>query len=308
MRRTLFISALILAIVVILSFIWMGALFIPRFKPTASSATSNNNKPLILVSVAPYAEMVHQIGGDTVDVRCVVPANADPHGWEPTYSEMNALRKARVWLTTGLGFEPSLLEKLREINPEMTIFPLYDKVERLPAVGCQHKESFDTHLWLSPKLCMAQARLIESVLIGLEQEHAALYRRRTLALEGKLRNLDNELEKKLTPFQGKLVVTSHGAYTYFCHAYGLQQLVIEPACGKEPRMKEVAQLANRLRQERDQIVAILAQPQHTNKAANILGRDLGLRVHLIDPNQSDYIATMEKIADIIEKSREKQPD
>ena len=61
--------------------------------------------PAITVSVtlAPYAKMVRKIAGDRVDVVTLVPANANPHSFEP---KPDALKKFFKRESQSPGGEP----------------------------------------------------------------------------------------------------------------------------------------------------------------------------------------------------------
>ena len=303
MKRTLFVSAIVLSVAVTLCFIWIGILMIRAKKPPAR----NQENTLVLVSIDPYAEMVRQIAGDTVEVSTIIPAHVDPHNYETTFKEMNNLKGARAWFTTGMGFEGPLKKKLIEMDPNLAIYDLNKNIVTLDS-SCNHNhnhkhcEVIDTHTWLSPKVDVIQARYITSILSDLAPENKDFYIKNFKKLEEELDTLDAKMSTSLSPYHGDVIITTHGAYTYFCHEYHLEQLVIEPSEGKEPRVREITELIEQVRKKRERITCILTQPQHTNKAAKILARDLGMKTYSVDPYAANYMDTMKKITEIITES------
>ena len=231
-------------------------------------------KNLVLVSVEPYVDVVQALCGDTVQVKCVLPPHVDPHNWEPKLTDLSGYDHASIWFTIGEGFESSL----RKVLPtDLQIISLAEGVETLHAAcNC----GIDTHFWLDPLTLAKQAERIATTLHVSPKEFVA-----------KLKKQDQALKKALKPAQGKIMVTSHGAFTYFCHRYKIEQFVIEPEEGKEPLPKYLTQLATTLRKEKERILGIFTQPQHSNKAATILSNDLHIPMYEVDPYKKNVFET-----------------
>lgn len=256
-------------------------------------------RPLVLVTLEPYVEMCRQIAGDTVEVQAVIPPSVDPHTWEPTIQQVAKLHGAHYWFTIGEVVETSLTKKLKEANPDLIQVALYDGIERLPEPSAHCKHCFDTHMWLSPKAASKQAEIMFRGLAALVPEQEEMYRKNLNALRKELHDLDLACQTALKPFAGKILLTSHGAYTYFCHDYDLKQFVIEPTSGKEPRTKDMTELLDKIKKEKQNIVGVFYQPQHSNKAASLFASKLDLRTYIVDPLAKDYMKTIETLKEII---------
>ncbi len=250
-------------------------------------------KPLILLSVEPYVAMVEEIAGTEVIAKCVLPAYVDPHNWEPTQRDLTGYDKAQIWFTIGEGFESPLLKKLKSVNLKLKAVPLGSSFEKLPACEHHHENcGFDTHFWLDPVLDIKQAEIIYETLSLLLPEKEPLFKENYIILKEKLTRIDKAFSISLKPVSKKILVTSHGAYTYFCKRYNLRQFVIEPNEGKEPRPKDLTHLISDLKNEHSDILGIFTQPQHSNKAAKILARALSIPLYSVDPYKKNYIETM----------------
>ncbi len=68
--------------------------------PLAMAKTVN-----AVASFSVLADMVAQIGGEHVQVKSLVGPNGDPHSFEPTPQDSQALAKADVVFVSGLGLE-----------------------------------------------------------------------------------------------------------------------------------------------------------------------------------------------------------
>ncbi len=299
MKRTLFISSVLLSAVIVLFAFWIiGAMIQKKQAPLDIS----DGRPLVLVSVAPFSTMVAQIAGDSVDIVTVIPAHVDPHNWEPTYNDMDKLKNATIWFTAGMGFEHPLEKKLLEVNPHLIIENLNDHVETVEVKEDDHHhhhEPVDVHTWLSPKLDIVIAGYLCDVLSQLFPSNAPAYKENLLDLVDKLGEIDKAARQSLVPFAGELLVTTHGAYTYYCKEFGLEQVVIEPSEGKEPRMREITQLVKRLKSDKRRIAAILVQPQHANKSTTLIAKELNITPYTLDPYSPAYMDTIQRLTTII---------
>lgn len=267
------------------------------------SSPEKNEKPLVIVSAAPYEMVVKQLAGDTVAVRGIIPPDVDPHNFEPSPRDMGPLVHAALWVQVGEEFEYLLQNRLRETTPNL-------KIVNLPAItktlksSCGHahhshcESAVDTHYWMDPLTVIDQAEAITNALIAMQPENSTLYKDNLQALTIELEALNTKLTKQLAPFAGNVYLTTHKAYGYFCHRYHLHQIGIEADDGKEMRSKDIHHVLEEARSHRNELIGILTQPQHVNRAAETIGIELKLPLFMVNPYEENYIATIEKLAKI----------
>lgn len=270
-------------------------------KKSPEKPPKNERAPLVLVSLPPYQTIVEQIGGDSIRVMCVLPPKVDPHSWEPTYKDIAKFQAASIWFTVGEEFEPTLLAKLKETNANIEVVPLFESIQVDLIPSELGSETPDTHYWLDPILDIPQANSIKNILMELQPQHKALYEKRFYALREYLTTFNESLSNRLMPYSKKILVTTHGAFTYFCNQYGIEQVVIEPHEGKEPKTKDITRLIERLKVKKNDIVGVFLEPQHSNKAALLIAEQLELPTYTIDPYAPDYVTTMQTLTDAITK-------
>jgi zinc transport system substrate-binding protein len=261
-------------------------------------------KPLILVSIAPYAYFVEKIADGTVQVATIVPAGVNMHVYEPTIQELTRARSAAIWFQIGEPFEKRIARVLKEHNPSMEMLELWKDLPLL--IGethdvCHHghdEESSDMHTWMSPKLAALQCVSIALALSDLLPENVDLYAKKLSMLGEELGLLDEEIHAKLAPFSGNAILVSHPAYGYFCREYDLIQLSIECE-GKDPRPKDIEKIFAEA--QKAHVRAVFTQLGYNNKGAELMASKLGLPVHQIDPYAQNYLENMRAIADLIAK-------
>src|SRR4051794_20972378 len=108
-----FLFALLLTIAV-------GASAAAQSTPDASNASLSPFDPLTALPDAParsdgplkvvastgiIGDLVNQIGGSRVEVTTILPANADPHEFEPSPKDVATLQDAKVVFIHGLGLD-----------------------------------------------------------------------------------------------------------------------------------------------------------------------------------------------------------
>lgn len=279
-------------------------LFSPKSTPPS--------KPLVIVSAAPYIEVVRQIAGDKVFVRSIIPPDVDPHNFEPSPRDMGPLLHTSLWIQVGEEFEYLLENRLKETTPDMRILNLPSVTKSLKAVchhhgHCHDDHDVDTHYWLDPVTVAHQAKAINAELVQILPEEAKYFQDRTLHLKSKLYALNKKLAKRLAPFNGDAYLTTHKAYGYFCHRYHLIQLGIEPEDGKEMRSKDIYHVVEGAKAHRDKLIGVLLQPQHVNRAAETIAAKFDLPLFMVNPYEEDYIATINELADITEEYADRAP-
>ena len=93
--------------------------------------TSAYAKVNIIVSIAPQASFVKEIGGEKVNVTLLLPIGSNPNLYEPKASIMKKIDKADVYLTIGGHFENPWLPRIKNQNKDMKILDCSNTVKRI---------------------------------------------------------------------------------------------------------------------------------------------------------------------------------
>lgn len=257
-------------------------------------------KPLLLVSIAPYRFLTEQIAGAGFEVQAVVPGAANPHSFEPTSGQVSEMGRGLVWFRIGEPFERKILPILMRHNPGLAVRDLREGIaliEEGPG-GCHgcSMDHFDRHIWLSPRLAAEQAAMIKKCLSEQFPEQRELFEKNLARLVGDLNGLDREIQEILKPVAKRLILVSHPAFGYFCKEYGVEQLSVEYE-GKDPRPKHLEEILKRAVTQSMEVA--LALPQYNNKGAQLIAEKLHVPVNLIDPYSANYFETMRRLAHLI---------
>jgi zinc transport system substrate-binding protein len=250
--------------------------------PTAAA------RPLVVASFFTLWDFSRQVAGERAEVISLVPPGVEPHDWEPTPQDVVQVRKARLFVYNGAGFEQAADRLLKEIAGAGPLavnvtagIPLLEAPGE--ARGPRDKDHpRDPHVWLDPVLAQAQVDAITAGLVQADPEGRAGYAERAAAYEAKLAALHGDFEVGLRECVRRDVVTSHTAFTYLARRYRLNQVpVLGIAPESEPSPADLARLVRFARKAG--VRYIFFETLVSPKLAETLAREVGARTLVLNP-------------------------
>ena len=158
------------------------ALLVAFLLTPLSASAASEEKPLVVATIAPLAEIVREAFGDSVDVVYVIPPGANPHDYQLTTEQIRLLQRASVVVTTG-GHLP-VERKVAELKSEGTIAGRVLFINDYRAFGFHYaKEHWyngkdNPHgVWLDPYNAIAIAEATKEALIEVDPANEATYER-----------------------------------------------------------------------------------------------------------------------------------
>lgn len=278
-------------------FIILATIF-PLFAHASEEESSRTNT--VVVSIAPYKFFVEHIAGNAVKVAVLVPSGASFHSFEPAPRQILEASKSDIWFQVGETFESRAAQAFKSANPQMRFVDLRKGVDLITvsehdaqAHGCTHAGCADLHIWLSPIQSKIQAKTIAEALISVYPEHKEKFQKNLEKLLKNLGELNQDIIKVLQPVHHRVMMVSHPAYAYFARDYHFEQLPIEFE-GREPTPRQLESILSKARQNK--IKAIFVQKQYGMKAAQLVAKEIGARVVVLDPYGEHYFTMMREIA------------
>jgi len=93
----------------------------------------------IVASFSILGEVVSQVAGEVADVSVIVPADADPHSFQPSPREVTSLAEADVVFVNGMNFEEGLMEVIENAGDTMNIQVVSWCIEVIPFGAASHE-------------------------------------------------------------------------------------------------------------------------------------------------------------------------
>lgn len=175
-----------------------------------------------VASFTVLADIVKQVGGDRVHVKSLVGPNGDPHTFEPTPQDSQALAGAQVVFVSGLGLE-GWMDRLISASGYRGRVVVASSGINSRTMDEEGKTITDPHAWNSMQNGVIYATNVMNALISVDPDDAATFRQRGAHYIQQLQSLDHWAKTAFAavPPGKRKVLTSHDAFGYFGQRYGV---------------------------------------------------------------------------------------
>ena len=262
----------------------------------SGDSAGSDGKVTVAAAAYPFAFVAERVGGDDVDVLNLTQPGAEPHDVELSPQQTADLESAAV-IVYEPGFQAAVDDaisslgisddKLVDVASGLDLLHTDDEGhgdEHADADGEEDHDhgSTDPHVWLDPANMEIIAREVADGLAAADPDHAATYDRNARTLIAQLTTLDRQFTAGLKSCARNTIVTSHEAFGYLAHAYGLEQIGIagiEPS--SEPSGAQLAEIAQLVKN--DGITTIFTEELVDPANADTIAENTGARVATLDP-------------------------
>ena len=167
----------------------------------------------------------------------------------------------------------------------------------------EHDHQHDPHFWLSPTYAKM---MVENICNGLcakfpQHEDTFLFNKEILFSE--LNALERYGKEQLASLDCKKLITFHDGFSYFAESFHLEIIrAIEEESGSEASAKELIELIQLVDQE--QLPAIFIERSSSSSAAEIISKEIGVKVYALDMAMSgdSYFSAMNHNINILKEA------
>jgi zinc/manganese transport system substrate-binding protein len=192
------------------------------FALSAFSVMAQARQLEAVASFTVIADMVQNVGGDRVHVTSLIGPNGDPHVYEPSPADAQALKKADVAFVSGLHLEGWMdrLIKASGYKGQPVVLSSGIKTRSMEEDG---QRITDPHAWNSAANAVIYVRNIVAALQKADPDGASVYQANGERYSTQLQELDAYARAQIQtiPAAQRKVLTSHDAFGYFGDAYGV---------------------------------------------------------------------------------------
>lgn len=177
----------------------------------------------VVATTPVVADFVRNVGGDRVAVTQVIKPGVDPHDYEPSPADLQAISVARLVVRSGVGLEAWLGDTVSAAGFDGPVVDSSAKVAIRKGNGEDEQAKGDPHVWHDPRNAKAMVRAIADALGSVDAPGKATYDRNAAAYSAQLDALDTANRTKIDsiPAGQRKLVTNHDAFGYYCARYGL---------------------------------------------------------------------------------------
>lgn len=213
----------------------------------------------VVASFYPLAWAAERVAPPSVDrVVDLTPPGAEPHDFELSPSDAEAILRAKLVVYVGGGFQPAVADAVRS--------------RRGPSLDVL-RGGEDPHLWLDPVRFAGAVREIARAL-GNPGGAKATVRR--------LGSLDSEYRRGLAHCDRRVIVTTHASFGRLAARYGLKAIALTGRSPEaEPSPRDLERVVREIRNSGATVV--FTEPLVSPRVAEAVAREAGIGVATLDP-------------------------
>ncbi|WP_175557427.1 metal ABC transporter substrate-binding protein [Raineyella antarctica] len=248
----------------------------------------------VVAAVYPYQWLTEQIGGDKVQVEGLLKPGADAHDLELTPKQVADVTQladlvvyeshlqAPVDNAVAGGTKGRALDTTTLVQDLVTTTDASGHDGETPATTQAEHQNEDPHLWLDPTNMATVAVAIRDQLSAIDPSAAATFTANTDKVVADLKGLDTEYSSGLAHCDRKVFITSHEAFGYLAHRYGLEQIAVRGLdASVEPTAARIVEVQNIAKQEG--VTTIFYETALSPAVSQSIAKDGNLRTDVLDP-------------------------
>ena len=261
------------------------SLFVSSCQP---SINSTGGKKSIVVTYSILGSVVKDLVGDKANVIVSIPNGLDPHEWEPSAKDIEAINKADLVVQNGLGLEGGMEKTLQQAQANgVKFFTASDYItirhvgsgEGIPsgdpdqAVGAP-----DPHLWMDP---LAMKIVVTALSSELKKDFNLDVASQSQDLASRLDSLNTEIASIVStiPADNRKLVTGHESMGYFAGRYGFKLVgVLIPSLSSQAEVSASDLAALKKTIADNHVQAIFSELGTPQAVASAIGRETGVKV------------------------------
>ncbi len=187
--------------------------------------TETDARPYVVATTGMIADLIRNIGGDSVRVKALMGPGVDPHLYKATQGDLKDLQRAEVIFYNGLHLEGKMGEVFEKLERIKTVVPVAQSVDSsLLLADPVYQGAKDPHIWFDVSLWVSTIPAVVSTLIEIDPESRIYFEKNAADFRKALLELHqwvaDEIQK--IPKDQRIMITAHDAFNYFGEAYGIE--------------------------------------------------------------------------------------
>lgn len=273
----------------------------------------------IVATTTTLADFARHVAGPEAEVYSIASPKRNLHFVSPTPKDVMKVRKAAVFIHSGVDAEPwksPLLDAagnprflgegrgLVDASPGIEILEKPVVLTRLE--GDLHAAG-NPHTWTDPENAAIQVHNITEALASLYPDRADTFRKNGESYAAKIREQAAAWAARLAPYKGTVVVQYHRSWPYMARRFGFEIAGdIEPKPGIPSTGRHLAGLIQIMKERKARLIFL--EPYFDDSAAKKVASETGAAIVRLSQfvggvkDTGDYVTLMEYNVSQIEKA------
>jgi manganese/iron transport system substrate-binding protein len=187
----------------------------PEKKP---SPKPSSDKPQVVATTSIICDLTKTIAASSIDLQCLIPSDQDPHLYQLSSGNQQAIDNAQIILYNGHGLEEKMLKAIQASSAKKVAV-----AEEAVTNPLKKEKIVNPHVWHNALYGIKMAEVIKTNLEKAAPKNKATYNKNFQALDKNLTSLHDWLKTQISTISGKSrqLVTSHNALAYYAVPYNI---------------------------------------------------------------------------------------
>jgi ABC-type Zn uptake system ZnuABC Zn-binding protein ZnuA len=245
----------------------------------ASDGGSRGKTLSVVATTTQVQDFTRVIGGDKIKLTGILKPNVDPHDYEPSPADLDAIANADILVINGVGMEKWLDDTVKSAGFHGTTVDTSNGVQIRQGANAKEEPAGDPHIWQNPLNAKVMVANIERALAAANPADAAYFQRNLNVYTAKLSALDAEVARQIDSLANKKLVTNHDAFGYYVDRYHLDfvgSIIPSFDTSAELSAKDVADIVAKIRATG--VKAIFSESSLPPKTAETIANEANVKV------------------------------
>ena len=302
-----------IGIVVILLSIWGCNADVKGDQQEGTPTSSTENLALVVATTSILCDLTQQVAQDTVNLKCLLAPEVDPHIYQATPEDRQALESADLVLYGGYDFDSSLIKLINATTNNNPKIAVHEQAVTDPILGEEHdhghedhsdeehsekdhdehdhsekddKEEHseekvpDPHVWHNPQNGITMVAVIAKGLTQIQPDLEEKYQSQTQKIQSELGQIDEWIKQQIStiPPDKKKLITTHDALGYYVQAYNFEfdSVLSGFSSDESPSAGMVADLVKEIKQT--QVPTIFAETSVNSQILETVAREANVQL------------------------------
>ena len=199
--------------------------------PNESALAKTSKGPInAIATVGMVADIVRNVGGDSVSVTQIMGAGVDPHLYKATRDDVQTIMQGEMVFYAGLMLEGKMADTLIKVARSKPVIAVTERIDDSQLLEPEDFEGhYDPHVWMDVAAWSNCVDVVADALSDFDPARSEEYKSNAKAYKTQLEKLHQYGTESLAsiPEESRILITSHDAFNYFGRAYGLDVLGVQ---------------------------------------------------------------------------------
>ncbi|NJL40629.1 MAG: zinc ABC transporter solute-binding protein [Leptolyngbyaceae cyanobacterium SM1_4_3] len=235
----------------------------------------------VVASYSVLCSMVEQVAAEILEPNCLISYDQDPHTYEATPADRQAIEQADAVFYAGLNFEPSIIQMVEATNtPAPKVAVHEEAVDNVIEVEEEGEVEPDPHIWHDVENGIRMVESIQQTLSEVDPDNAEQYASNAADVISELEQLDAWIPEQIAtiPENQRRLITTHDAMSYYARAYGLtvEGTLLGISTEEEPTAAQVKTLTEGI--QAAGVPTLFAELTSNDKVLRTVANEAGVKI------------------------------